>query len=349
MYADLRRHALQRRLLLRLRQRRDATAATTATAPWRPSTSATSRSGATARATAPGSWPARRAACYSGVNAASQRRRPDGQQPVTSPPSSRGEPNHWAIRGGNAQSGSLSTLTTTVQRPSVAGYNPMTQGGRHHPGHRRRQQRRRRRYLLRGRDDLRLPVRRHRERGAGQHRGGRVRPGTGGGTVLTPGSTISLRATTACCTTRYHAQWRDRVATAVISSSSTATEANGSGSSAPAWPAAPACPSSPRTRREAICDAPDTSCTCIATAPRCSPRTRRSAVKAGKRTAQGNSFRSSELRDPLHPPLQQQRVHRLTEAPTPSTPPRLWSDDVSWVVTAPLDTPSRRVTPAAPA
>jgi hypothetical protein len=40
----------------------------------------------------------------------------------------KGEPNHWAIRGGNAQSGGLSTFYNGV-RPNVAGYNPMRKEG----------------------------------------------------------------------------------------------------------------------------------------------------------------------------------------------------------------------------
>jgi len=40
----------------------------------------------------------------------------------------KGEPNHWAIRGGNAQSGNLSTFYDGV-RPNVAGYNPMQKEG----------------------------------------------------------------------------------------------------------------------------------------------------------------------------------------------------------------------------
>lgn len=40
----------------------------------------------------------------------------------------KGEPNHWAIRGGNAQSGGLSTFYNG-QRPNVAGYNPMKKEG----------------------------------------------------------------------------------------------------------------------------------------------------------------------------------------------------------------------------
>jgi hypothetical protein len=40
----------------------------------------------------------------------------------------KGEPNHWSIRGGNAQSGSVSTFYNGV-RPNVAGYNPMRKEG----------------------------------------------------------------------------------------------------------------------------------------------------------------------------------------------------------------------------
>jgi hypothetical protein len=40
----------------------------------------------------------------------------------------KGEPNQWSIRGGNAQSGSLSTFYSGV-RPNVSGYNPMHKEG----------------------------------------------------------------------------------------------------------------------------------------------------------------------------------------------------------------------------
>ncbi|WUH89552.1 ricin-type beta-trefoil lectin domain protein [Streptomyces sp. NBC_00433] len=40
----------------------------------------------------------------------------------------KGAPNHWAIRGGNAQSGGLSTFYDGV-RPNVSGYNPMKKQG----------------------------------------------------------------------------------------------------------------------------------------------------------------------------------------------------------------------------
>ncbi len=40
----------------------------------------------------------------------------------------KGQPNQWAIRGGNAQSGGMSTFYSGV-RPNVAGYNPMHKEG----------------------------------------------------------------------------------------------------------------------------------------------------------------------------------------------------------------------------
>jgi hypothetical protein len=40
----------------------------------------------------------------------------------------KGEPNHWSIRAGNAQSGGLSTIYNGA-RPNVAGYNPMKKEG----------------------------------------------------------------------------------------------------------------------------------------------------------------------------------------------------------------------------
>jgi non-reducing end alpha-L-arabinofuranosidase len=40
----------------------------------------------------------------------------------------KGEPNHWSIRGGNAQSGGLSTFYDGA-RPNVSGYNPMHKEG----------------------------------------------------------------------------------------------------------------------------------------------------------------------------------------------------------------------------
>ncbi len=79
----------------------------------------------------------------------------------------------YAIKGGNSQSGGLSTWWSggaahPRRLPSDAA------GRRHHPGHRGRQQQPEHGHLLRGRDGLRLPDRRRRERGPGEHRLGRL-------------------------------------------------------------------------------------------------------------------------------------------------------------------------------
>jgi hypothetical protein len=136
----------------------------------------------------------------------------------------KGEPNHWAIRGGNAQSGSLSTFYNGV-RPNVAGYNPMKKEGAIILG-------------IGGDNSI---------GGAGTFYEGVMTSGypsdatenavqanitaagytttvTGGGPVLTPGTSVSLRATTACCTTRYISHSGSSVNTAVVTSSSSSTD-----------------------------------------------------------------------------------------------------------------------------
>jgi hypothetical protein len=64
---------------------------------------------------------------YSGVNAGFNANDPTINYRFTTA-IIKGEPNHWAIRGGNAQSGSLSTFYSGA-RPNVAGYNPMRKEG----------------------------------------------------------------------------------------------------------------------------------------------------------------------------------------------------------------------------
>jgi hypothetical protein len=137
----------------------------------------------------------------------------------------KGQPSHWSIRGGNAQSGGLSTFYSGA-RPNVSGYNPMKKEGA---------------IILGIGGDNSVGA-------AGTFYEGVMTSGypsdatensvqanitaagysasTGGGTgpVVTPGSTISLRATTACCTTRYISHSGATVNTAVVSSSSAATD-----------------------------------------------------------------------------------------------------------------------------
>src|SRR3954454_20992700 len=113
----------------------------------------------------------------------------------------KGEPNHWAIRGGNAQSGSLSTFYNGA-RPNASGYNPMKKEGA---------------IILGIGGDNSIGA-------AGTFYEGAMTSGypsdatenavqanltavgyatSTAGTGLTPGTSVSLRATTACCTDRY--------------------------------------------------------------------------------------------------------------------------------------------------
>ena len=64
---------------------------------------------------------------YSGVNAGFNANDPTVNYRYTTA-IVKGEPNHWSIRGGNSQSGGLSTFYNGA-RPNVAGYNPMKKEG----------------------------------------------------------------------------------------------------------------------------------------------------------------------------------------------------------------------------
>ncbi|KAH8809342.1 alpha-L-arabinofuranosidase [Xylogone sp. PMI_703] len=132
----------------------------------------------------------------------------------------KGEANQWAIRGGNAASGSLSTFYNGA-RPSVSGYNPMKKEGA-----------------------IILGIGGDNSNGAqGTFYEGVMTSGypsdatensvqanivaakyavapLASGPALTVGSSISLRATTSCCTTRYIAHTGSTVNTQVVSSSS---------------------------------------------------------------------------------------------------------------------------------
>ncbi|NUO56266.1 MAG: alpha-N-arabinofuranosidase [Hamadaea sp.] len=133
----------------------------------------------------------------------------------------KGEPNHWSIRGGNAQSGSLSTFYNGV-RPNVAGYNPMKKegaiilgiggdnsvsaAGTFYEG-----------VMTSGypSDATENSVQAN-ITAAGYATAARVGPANG--------SVVSLRATTACCTTRYISHSGATTLTSVVTSSSSATD-----------------------------------------------------------------------------------------------------------------------------
>jgi len=135
----------------------------------------------------------------------------------------KGQPNHWAIRGGNAQSGGLSTFFDGA-RPNVPGYNPMKKEGA---------------IILGIGGDNSVGA-------AGTFYEGVMTSGypsaatenavqanitaAGYGTSstpnpFTPGSRVSVQATTACCTADYlqHDTADDNVVIAPVTASSSAT------------------------------------------------------------------------------------------------------------------------------
>src|SRR5690242_2727596 len=138
----------------------------------------------------------------------------------------KGEPNHWAIRGGNAQSGGLSTFYNGV-RPNVAGYNPMKKqgaillgiggdnsngaAGTFYEG-----------VMTSGYPSDATENAVQANITAAGYNSGSTSTGS-----LTPGSRISLQATTApCCTSHYlrHNDADSKVVISSINSSSSATD-----------------------------------------------------------------------------------------------------------------------------
>ncbi|KAH9477669.1 Alpha-L-arabinofuranosidase [Psilocybe cubensis] len=132
----------------------------------------------------------------------------------------KGEPGHWAIRGGNAVSGSLATFWDG-SRPSVSGYNPMSKegaiilgiGGDNSIG---AQGTFYEGVMTSGypSDDTENSVQ------ANIVAAGYATASLTSGPALTVGSSISFRATTACCTTRFIAHTGSAVNTQVVDSSS---------------------------------------------------------------------------------------------------------------------------------
>jgi non-reducing end alpha-L-arabinofuranosidase len=136
----------------------------------------------------------------------------------------KGEPNHWSIRAGNAQSGALSTYYNGA-RPNVAGYNPMKKEGA-----------------------IILGIGGDNSNGsAGTFYEGVMTSGypsdateasvqanivaagygsTATASPFTPGARVSLQATTACCTADYlkHNTSDSNVVIAPVTSSSSATD-----------------------------------------------------------------------------------------------------------------------------
>ncbi|WP_426503602.1 alpha-L-arabinofuranosidase B [Dactylosporangium sp. McL0621] len=246
----------------------------------------------------------------------------------------KGEPNHWAIRGGNAQSGSLGTFYNGV-RPNVAGYNPMKKEGA---------------IILGIGGDNSVGA-------AGTFYEGVMTSGypsdatensvqanivaanynTSGSTSgPAVGSTISLRATTACCTTRYISHSGATVSTQVVSASNTATEKANASWIVRAGLGSSACYSfeSKNTSGQYLrhqnyqisLQANDGSSLFAQDATFCS--------EAGK-NGQGNSFRSLNFADRYIRHYSNNVYIASNGGSNAWDATGLWADDVSWVVTAP--------------
>jgi hypothetical protein len=138
----------------------------------------------------------------------------------------KGKPNQWAIRGGNAQSGGLSTYYSGV-RPNVSGYNPMHKEGAIILGIGGDNSKGAQGTFYEGVMTSGYPS--DATENAVQANIASVgyanSSGSGGG-GLTPGQRLSLRATTACCTSDYirHDDADTNVVISAISSSSSATD-----------------------------------------------------------------------------------------------------------------------------
>ncbi|MBV1853591.1 alpha-L-arabinofuranosidase B [Catellatospora tritici] len=135
----------------------------------------------------------------------------------------KGEPNHWSIRAGNARSGGLSTYYNGV-RPNVAGYNPMKKEGAIILGIGGDNSNSSAGTFYEGVMTSGYPSDATENSVQANIVAAGYAPGLSGNSALTAGATVSLRATTACCTTRYITHSGTSVSTAVVSSSSSATD-----------------------------------------------------------------------------------------------------------------------------
>ncbi|KAF9891577.1 hypothetical protein FE257_003588 [Aspergillus nanangensis] len=133
----------------------------------------------------------------------------------------KGQPNQWAIRGANAASGSLSTYYSGA-RPSVSGYNPMSKEGAIILGIGGDNSNGAQGTFYEGVMTASYPS--DATENAVQANIVAAKYAVASltsGPALTVGSSVSLRVTTSCCTTRYLAHTGSTVNTQVVSSSST--------------------------------------------------------------------------------------------------------------------------------
>ena len=134
----------------------------------------------------------------------------------------KGKPNYWAIRGGDATSGSLSTFYSGV-RPS-GGYNPMKKEGAIILGIGGDNSDRAQGTFYEGVMTYGYPSDATENLvQANIAAAGYATTSLTSGPELTVGSSISLRATTPCCTNRYIAHTGTTVNTQVVSASSSRT------------------------------------------------------------------------------------------------------------------------------
>ena len=133
----------------------------------------------------------------------------------------KGEPNHWSIRAGDAQAGGLSTHYDGP-RPNVPGYNPMRKegaiilgiGGDNSPWGRGT--------FYEGVMTSGYPAEATENAVQANIAAAGYEASEPGGPVLTPGSRISLQATSACCTDRFISHAGNTVTIAAVNASSSA-------------------------------------------------------------------------------------------------------------------------------
>ncbi|WP_238007370.1 alpha-L-arabinofuranosidase B [Dactylosporangium sp. AC04546] len=135
----------------------------------------------------------------------------------------KGEPNHWSIRAGNAQSGGLSTHYNGA-RPNASGYNPMKKEGAIILGIGGDNSNSSAGTFYEGVMTSGYPSDATENSVQANITAAGYAPGSSGNGLLTPGTNISLRATTACCATRYITHSGATVSTAVVTSSSSSTD-----------------------------------------------------------------------------------------------------------------------------
>jgi hypothetical protein len=137
----------------------------------------------------------------------------------------KGGQNHWAIRGGNAQGGGLSTFYDGV-RPNVSGYNPMKKQGAIILGIGGDNSKGAQGTFYEGVMTSGYPSDATENAVQANITSVGYAPPSSGSGGLTPGSRISLGATTSCCTTDYikHDDADTNVVIANVSSSSSATD-----------------------------------------------------------------------------------------------------------------------------